>query len=85
MSSVTLDISQFLHLTDDQFFQLCQLNPNAKLERTATGEIVVMSPTGGDTGNRNFNILGQKFERAYSTFLQHKRWGYSLQLRNNIF
>ena len=59
MSSVTLDISQFLHLTDDQFFQLCQLNPNAKLERTATGEIVVMSPTGGDTGNRNFNILGQ--------------------------
>ncbi len=59
MNTVTLKIRPLLQLTDDQFYQLCQSNPDAKLELTARGELVVMSPTGGDTGNKNLDVLGQ--------------------------
>jgi Uma2 family endonuclease len=53
MTAVTLNLKPLLQLTDEQFFLLCQANPEAKLERTATGELVVMSPTGGESGQRN--------------------------------
>jgi Uma2 family endonuclease len=56
MTAITLNLEPILHLTDAQFYRLCQANPAAKLERTATGELVVMSPTGGTTGNRNIKL-----------------------------
>jgi len=40
-------------LSDDKFFQFCVQNPQYRIERTAEGRIVVMSGTGGKTGNRN--------------------------------
>ena len=43
-------------LTDDQFFDFCQLNPNTKFERTADGTIITMSLTGGESGVRNNEI-----------------------------
>ncbi len=43
--------------TDDEFFTFCQENSNLKFERTAQGEIIIMSPTGGLTGRRNTKIL----------------------------
>ncbi|MEA5575625.1 Uma2 family endonuclease [Anabaena sp. UHCC 0451] len=45
-----------LDLTDEQFFQLCQNNRDLRFERTAAGELIIMPPTGSDTGNRNFDI-----------------------------
>ncbi len=45
-----------INLTDEQFFQLCQNNRDLKFERTASGELIIMPPTGSDTGNRNFDI-----------------------------
>lgn len=56
MTAITLKLEPILHLTDAQFYRLCQANPAAKLERTATGELVIMSPTGGITGNRNIKL-----------------------------
>ena len=53
-----------VELTDDQFFELCQLNRDLRLERTAEGDIIVMSPTGGETGNRNTSITGQLYNWA---------------------
>lgn len=50
---VTLNLEPVIHLTDEQFKQLCQVNPEAKLELTQKGELVVMSPTGGESGIRN--------------------------------
>jgi Uma2 family endonuclease len=44
-------------LTDEQFFAFCQENSHLKFERTSTGEIIIMSPTGGKTSNRNSKIL----------------------------
>jgi Uma2 family endonuclease len=48
-----------LTLTREQFVQLALANRDLQLERTATGELIVMPPTGSDTGNRNLDIEGQ--------------------------
>lgn len=48
-----------IDLTDEQFFQMCQKNRDYRFERTASGEILIMSPTGSDTGKRNVKITTQ--------------------------
>lgn len=58
MTTLTIELKPFV-VTDDQFYKLCQANPELRLERKATGEVVIMPPTGGETGIRNFKISGQ--------------------------
>jgi Uma2 family endonuclease len=48
-----------LALTDEQFFQLCQKHRDLKFERTGSGELIIMSPTGGNTGKRNVKLTTQ--------------------------
>ncbi|MEH1913827.1 Uma2 family endonuclease [Nostoc sp.] len=48
-----------IDLSDEQFFQMCQKNSNYRFERTASGEILIMPPTGSDTGRRNVKITTQ--------------------------
>lgn len=48
-----------LEMTDEQFFLLCQINHGLRFERTAQGDLIVMPPTGGATGNRNQEITRQ--------------------------
>ncbi|SKB15470.1 conserved hypothetical protein [Planktothrix sp. PCC 11201] len=48
-----------IELTDDQFFQLCQNNRDLRFERSASGDLTVMPPTGSETGNRNIKISAQ--------------------------
>ncbi|WP_373526456.1 Uma2 family endonuclease [Nostoc sp.] len=48
-----------IDLTDDQFFQVCQKNRDYRFERTASGELLIMPPTGSDTGRRNVKITTQ--------------------------
>jgi Uma2 family endonuclease len=48
-----------LIVTHEQLVQLAIANRDLQLERTATGELIVMPPTGGDTGNRNLDMEGQ--------------------------
>jgi Uma2 family endonuclease len=47
-----------LDLSDEQFYQLCQDNQNWQLERTAKGELVIMPPVGGVSGNREADLNG---------------------------
>lgn len=42
MDALTLDIKSVIDLTDEQFYQLCQANPDIKIERDAEGKIIVM-------------------------------------------
>jgi Uma2 family endonuclease len=56
---VTLNLESVIHLTPEQFKLLCYDNPETKLELTATGKLVVMSPTGGESGIRNTEIAYQ--------------------------
>ncbi|URD48371.1 Uma2 family endonuclease [Chroococcidiopsis sp. CCNUC1] len=53
MTAITLNLEPAIHLTDEQFYQLCQANRDVRFERTAEGELIVMPPTGGETGDRN--------------------------------
>ena len=53
-----------IDLTDEQFFQLCQNNRDLKFERTATGEVIIMPPTGSETSDRNAELTYQL--RAWS-------------------
>lgn len=57
MSAVTFNLSPLLELTDDAFWQLCRNNPDVKFERTAKGELVVMSPVGGESGKREADLI----------------------------
>jgi Uma2 family endonuclease len=45
-------------MSDHEFFELCQLNPDWRLERTSEGDLIIMPPTGGWTGMRNFTLIG---------------------------
>jgi Uma2 family endonuclease len=56
MSSLTLNLPTMLKLTNEQFEQLALANRDLRLELTAQGELVIMPPTGGETGNRNFEL-----------------------------
>ena len=46
-------------MSREAFYAFCQDNPELRIERTATGEIIVMPPAFSDTGNRNFNLAVQ--------------------------
>ncbi|BAB73622.1 Uma2 family endonuclease [Anabaena sp. FACHB-709] len=48
-----------LTVSHEQFVQLALANRDLQLERTATGELIVMPPTGSDTGCRNSDINAQ--------------------------
>ncbi len=56
MIAATINFNAIAKITDDQFYQLCRENPDVKFERNAKGEIIVMSPTGGETGSYNSEI-----------------------------
>lgn len=45
-----------LELTDEQFFQLCTDNRDLRFERTASGGLIIMPPTGSETGRRNSDL-----------------------------
>ncbi|MGB3405325.1 MAG: Uma2 family endonuclease [Microcoleaceae cyanobacterium] len=58
MTNYTLNLES-IALTDKQFFQLCQNNSDLKFERNANGDLVIMSPTGGETGSYNAGLTAQ--------------------------
>jgi Uma2 family endonuclease len=58
MTAITLNLNSIVKLTSEQFYQLCEENRDLQLERNANGELIVMPPTGGETGKSNskFNL-----------------------------
>jgi Uma2 family endonuclease len=56
MTAITINFNNVVKLSDDQFYQLCRDNPDVKFERNELGEIIVMSPTGGETGKSNAKL-----------------------------
>ncbi|MCX5951968.1 MAG: Uma2 family endonuclease [Cyanobacteria bacterium] len=62
-------LPEFLHLpalvcaglrfTPEQFAELCQANPEAVLELAADGSLILMTPTGSETGARNSELSFQ--------------------------
>ncbi len=48
-----------LDMDEQQFFEFCQLNRDWRIERTSEGDLEIMPPTGGETGNRNLKLALQ--------------------------
>lgn len=64
--SFVIKFKPLTKMTDEQFEQFCALNDILRIERNAKGEIILMPPTHGFTGNRNAKIntqLGNWSER----------------------
>jgi len=56
---VVLRLRPALELSEDQFFGLCQINRELRIERTAAGELLLMPPAGSETGACNSEINRQ--------------------------
>ncbi|MEG4035607.1 Uma2 family endonuclease [Microcoleus sp. w1-18aA5] len=56
MTIITLNLDT-VELTDEQFYRLCQMNRDWQFERTPKGEIIIMSPAGGVSGNRKAYLI----------------------------
>ena len=48
-----------MNLSDDQFFEFCQVNRDLRIERNELGELIIMPPTGGESSNRNAELTMQ--------------------------
>ncbi len=62
MTAVVLNLEK-VGLTDEQFYNLCQVNQNWNLERTAKGELVIMPSVGGESGQREADLITEREER----------------------
>ena len=56
METFTLNLPPIVGLTDEQFYQLCIANEPKRLELSQEGKLIIMSPTGGESGIRNANL-----------------------------
>ncbi|MBS9388252.1 MAG: Uma2 family endonuclease [Dolichospermum sp. WA123] len=55
--SVILNIKN-VELSDEQFYQLCQINEYYKFEQTAKDELIILPPSNLITGNREAELNG---------------------------
>ncbi len=56
IAPIVVRLQPVIDMTDDQFYEFCQLNRDLRIERTATGELMIMPPTGGESGKRNADL-----------------------------
>jgi Uma2 family endonuclease len=56
MTAVTLNLDALTTLTPEQFWALSLTNRDVRLELTAAGKLIVMPPTGWESGKRNSNV-----------------------------
>lgn len=60
MTAVILNLSSLLDKVSDRDLELLSRdNPDARLETNSIGQLIIMPPTGGETGNRNLRLAFQ--------------------------
>lgn len=52
-----LELGTALRLGDEELFELCSRNPGLRIERTAGGDLIVMTPAGGESSRRNARVV----------------------------
>lgn len=52
-----LNLDPLIKLTETEFYQLCQANPDIALELSSQGELIIMSPVGGESGKREADLI----------------------------
>ena len=61
MAALTLNLNSIANLSRSQFRQIAIDNPDMKLERNKAGNLIIMAPTGGETGSFNSDLNGQLY------------------------
>lgn len=55
--TTVLNLDSITALNREQFYQLCLNNPDLNLERNPQGELIIMSPVGGESGEKEANLI----------------------------
>lgn len=56
---LTVNLPAIKSMSVEQFYEFCLANQDLRIERTASGEVIIMPPAFSDTGNRNGKIFQQ--------------------------
>lgn len=56
---IVVHLEPVFDLTDEKFFEFCQVNRDLRIERNAQGDLLIMPPTGGESGDRNAELTMQ--------------------------
>ena len=60
MTSYAINLKPLVdHISDSDLERLCVSNPELKFETNAAGNLIVMSPTGSESGEKNASLLAQ--------------------------
>lgn len=58
MSAIHLRLEPLVQtLTHEQFYELCMANKDVAMERSSTGELIIMPPVGGESGEREASYI----------------------------
>lgn len=57
MEPIILRTAHVLTLGDEELFRLCAANRNLRIERDASGNLIIMSPSGSKTSRRNSHVI----------------------------
>ena len=57
MNTVVLNLEPIIHLSDEQFYQLCMVNRDLNLELNTTGGLIIVPPVGGESGNQEADLI----------------------------
>ena len=58
MNAVHLSLDPLVQtLTHEQFYKLCMANKDVAMERSVTGELIIMPPVGGESGEREADYI----------------------------
>ncbi|MGB8702195.1 MAG: Uma2 family endonuclease [Thermosynechococcaceae cyanobacterium] len=69
----TINISNLVELTDEQFEQLCRNNRDVRIEQSADGHLLIMPPTGWETGNRNSELTYRHLQHIISDLIYNSK------------
>ncbi|MDX1963485.1 MAG: Uma2 family endonuclease [Pirellulales bacterium] len=61
VSPIVVRFAPLITLDDQAFMQFADQNPEYRFEQNSAGELVIMAPTGMQSGSSNFGIIGQLF------------------------
>ena len=56
---IVLQLQPVVNLSQDEFFEFCQVNRELRIERSAQGELIIMSPLGAESGGYESEIIAQ--------------------------
>ncbi|MFM7423948.1 MAG: Uma2 family endonuclease [Elainella sp.] len=58
-SPIAINLPAIAAMSPTEFYEFCQANRDLRIERNAAGEVLIMSPTFSDTGNRSGKVFQQ--------------------------